>query len=296
MNPAASMLSRSPARQFTRVRQSSDTFVCEVARAAIHGLYEEVMIGPKPGLVTRIDNGSHRDMDASTFVRSLFSLRHYFADVTRCGQQHASFPVLQNFGVAAEHRMLKATRGINTHRGAIFSLGLLAAAAGRLYAEGTGLDVQALCNVISRSYGADILASANVAPPSHGKRAAAQYGIEGAREVAAGGYQILVRIAVPTFEESLASGCPRSVAAVQSLFAVMAAFDDTNVFYRGGREGIDCVKRMSRAFLDEGGVFSPHWHQHAMAIHARFVEHNLSPGGAADILAATLFVHALQRL
>jgi triphosphoribosyl-dephospho-CoA synthase len=296
MNAEASMLVRSPARQFARASRSSDAFVHRVARAAIHALHEEVMIGPKPGLVTRIDNGSHRDMDASTFVRSLFSLRHYFAHVTRCGQQDAPFPVLQNLGVAAERRMLTATRGVNTHRGAIFNLGLLAAAAGKLHAQGAGLNAQAVCDTVSRSYGADILASAAVAPPSHGKQAAAQYGIAGAREVAAGGYQVLRRIAVPTLERLIASGCPRSVAAVQTLFAVMAVFDDTNVFYRGGREGVDCVKRMSRAFLDEGGVRAPHWRQHAMAIHMRFVERNLSPGGAADILAAALFVNELQGL
>jgi triphosphoribosyl-dephospho-CoA synthase len=296
MNQEVSTLLRSPARQFTRACQSSDAFVHGVARAAIHALYDEVMAGPKPGLVTRIDNGSHRDMDAATFVRSLFSLRHYFAQVTRCGWQDAPFPVLQKLGVMAERRMLEATRGVNTHRGAIFNLGLLAAAAGKLHSQGIGLNVQSICATVSRSYGADILASVVTAPPSHGRQMMTRYSIEGARDVAAGGYEVLRKVAVPTLDRFIASGFPRSVAAVQTLFAVMAVLDDTNVFYRGGREGTDCVKRMSRAFLEAGGVRAAHWRQHAMTIHGKFVERNLSPGGAADMLAAALFVNALQGL
>lgn len=296
MNPAASALVRSSPCRPTRPGPASDAFARHVAHAAVHALYEEVMLGPKPGLVTRLDSGSHRDMDAATFVRSLFSLRHYFAEITRCGQRHAPFSTLQEAGLAAERRMLEATRGVNTHRGAIFNLGMLAAAAGKLQAQGRGLGVRAICDTVSRSYGADILASAATAPPSHGKQAAARYGIAGAREVAAGGYQMLYQVAVPTFERCIASGCPRSVAAVQALFSVMAVFDDTNVSYRGGRAGMDYVKRMSRAFLEAGGVHAPHWHQHVMTIHGRFVERNLSPGGAADILAAALFVNQLQGL
>jgi triphosphoribosyl-dephospho-CoA synthase len=296
MNSHMSMQVESPARQSKRLGQSGDAFARDVARAAVHALYDEVMIGPKPGLVTRIDSGSHRDMDASTFVRSLFSLRHYFAEVTRSGQRDAPFAVLQKLGLAAERRMLEATRGVNTHRGAIFNLGVLAAAAGKLHAQGIGLSTRAICNTVSRSYGNDILAGAKGAPPSHGTAVAARYGIAGAREVAADGYQVLCRIAMPTFERFIAAGYPRSVAAVQTLFAIMAVLDDTNVLYRGGRDALDCVKRMSREFLLAGGVHAPHWRHHAMTIHRTFVERNLSPGGAADILAATLFVNELQGL
>ena len=273
---------------------SHEAFASATARAAIRALYEEVVIAPKPGLVTRDDCGSHRDMDASTFVRSLFSLRHYFAQATRCGQGDAAFADLQRAGLAAERRMLVATGGVNTHRGAIFSLGLLAAGAGALHARGRALDAAAICETVARRYGPDILASAATAPPSHGMLVTARYGIAGARDMAAAGYPLLRRVAVPTLDRFIAFGYPRSVAAVQTLFAVMAVLDDTNVFYRGGRSGMDFVKRASVAFLSAGGVRAPAWHRHAMTIHRRFVERNLSPGGAADMLAAALFLNALR--
>jgi triphosphoribosyl-dephospho-CoA synthase len=99
-----------------------------IARLAVRSLYHELALYPKPGLVSLRDNGAHRDMDAATFVRSLFSLRGYFATIAAAGMRDAGLAELQQLGIAAESRMLQATRGINTHRGAIFTLGLLAAA------------------------------------------------------------------------------------------------------------------------------------------------------------------------
>ena len=108
---------------------------CErIGRLAVRSLYREVALAPKPGLVSPVDNGSHDDMDMSIFFRSLFALRHYFRDIARAGADGAGFATLQSLGLAAEAQMLAATGGINTHRGAIFNLGLLCAAAGRVAA------------------------------------------------------------------------------------------------------------------------------------------------------------------
>jgi triphosphoribosyl-dephospho-CoA synthase len=275
---------------------ATDQFACAVARAAIGALYAEVMLDPKPGLVTRCSDGSHRDMNAALFMRSLFTLRHYFARIARAGEQGSPFDGLRRLGIEAEHAMSRATRGINTHRGAIFTLGLLAAAAGALHAQGAHPDANALCATVSHRYGAAILASRVDARPSHGTCASVVYGIAGAREVAAHGFRVLREAAVPTLEGALARGLSSSLAAVQTLFALMAVLDDTNLFHRGGRAGVEFVKRESRAFLAAGGVLAPGWRQHARSLDAAFVQRNLSPGGAADMLCATLFVHALQSL
>ncbi|MDH1644014.1 triphosphoribosyl-dephospho-CoA synthase, partial [Stenotrophomonas maltophilia] len=99
-----------------------------LGRLAIASLHAELALAPKPGLVTPFDSGSHHDMDAGTFLRSLFTLRHYFIAVADAGASAAPFQTLRRHGIAAEISMLHATAGINTHRGAIFSLGLLVAA------------------------------------------------------------------------------------------------------------------------------------------------------------------------
>src|SRR6185369_8804633 len=144
-----------------------------IGRLAIRSLYREVELAPKPGLVTPAGNGSHRDMDFRTFLRSLHALRGYFPAITACGRQGPDFAPLQALGIAAETAMLAATGGINTHRGAIFNLGLLCAATGHLLAAGLPLGGEAACAAVNEIWAGEILASSNAlpdqAPPSHGQ-------------------------------------------------------------------------------------------------------------------------------
>ena len=111
-----------------------------IGRAATLALHDELALSPKPGLVTLTDNGSHDDMDAHTFMRSLFALRSYFVRIAALGAAGAPFHALQQCGIDAEARMLAATGGVNTHRGAVFMLGLLCAAAGAVSRHGRPLD------------------------------------------------------------------------------------------------------------------------------------------------------------
>jgi phosphoribosyl-dephospho-CoA transferase len=108
-----------------------------IGRAATLALHDELALSPKPGLVTPTDTGSHTDMDAHTFMRSLFALRTYFVRIAGLGATGAPFHALERCGIEAEARMLAATGGINTHRGSIFMLGLLCAAAGGIAAKGS---------------------------------------------------------------------------------------------------------------------------------------------------------------
>ncbi|MDC6130183.1 triphosphoribosyl-dephospho-CoA synthase, partial [Burkholderia gladioli] len=89
----------------------------------------EVDTWPKPGLVSRVDNGSHLDMNAGTFARSAAAIGPYLAELARAGAERREMAALRRIGLRAEHAMLAATGGVNTHRGAIFGLGLLCAAA-----------------------------------------------------------------------------------------------------------------------------------------------------------------------
>lgn len=262
-----------------------------IGRAAIRALYAEIALYPKPGLVSPHDSGAHSDMDFSTFLRSLFALRGYFLAMVAAGREGADFPVLQSLGIAAEARMLKATGGINTHRGAIFSLGLICAAAGALP---MGTDAGRIAREVANRWGASILASAPRQATSHGLRAARAYGARGAREEAAEGFPLLVEQALPVYRACLAQGCDAEASAVQTLYGLIASLDDTNLLHRGGVEGLAFARREANAFLARGGVFSPGWREDAIRLHRTFVARNLSPGGAADMLAATLLLHALS--
>jgi triphosphoribosyl-dephospho-CoA synthase len=266
-------------------------FCAAVARRAVRSLYAELTLYPKPGLVSLVDNGSHDDMTAATFLRSLFALRHYFRDITRAGMEGAPFASLRSLGIAAEARMLRATGGINTHRGAVFCVGLLCAAIGACRARGTPLTASAIRASLLLCW-ADALAvhTRPAGGDSHGLRAAQRYAASGAREEAALGLPSVFEIALPALRHALAAGLGARRARVDALFALMAHISDTNLYHRGGPEGASTVRRHAQAFIDAGGSACEGWEARALACHRVFVAQRLSPGGAADLLAAACLV------
>ena len=251
----------------------------DTARTAVACLYAELVLYPKPGLVSLVDNGSHADMDAATFMRSLFALRHYFRRIVDAGVDDAPFARLRALGIAAEQRMLRATAGVNTHRGAIFSLGLLCAAVGSAQAQGLAVTPAALRAVLLINWGDALAAHAGLAG--------------GAREEGALGLPSVFEVGLPALQATLAAGRSMRHARVDALFALMARIDDTNVVHRGGGAGAAIVRRSAQAFVDAGGTAQADWMTGAVNLHREFVALRLSPGGAADLLAASCFVHSV---
>jgi triphosphoribosyl-dephospho-CoA synthase len=276
-----------------RALASIDPLAAAVDRAALAALHEELITAPKPGLVTPGDRGAHHDMDAATFFASLRALRGLFADAYRLGAAGAPAGPLRALGVGAELRMLSATRGVNTHRGAIFTLGVLAAAAGRLAAAGRRATPLALRGVVRDELGPALLGGLPPGSASHGQVVAARHGAGGARQEALAGFPHLFEVALPTFETSLARGSTRRAAAVECLLALVAVLPDTNLLWRGGEAGLAFARAGAADLLARGGLRRAGWEADAAALHRAFVARRLSPGGSADLLAATLFVHRL---
>jgi triphosphoribosyl-dephospho-CoA synthase len=281
-----------------QTRREHRLCINKIGRLAIASLYEELALYPKPGLVSPYDSGSHDDMDAATFMRSMFALRHYFVAIAQAGAEGSSFDKLKSLGIGAEKRMLTATQGVNTHRGAIFSLGMLCAAAGYCSARDMPCLPETLRAVLLIQWGEALEAHAGVPSPtevtqahSHGQLATAQHHTSGAREEVALGLPSVFDVALPALRQSMTAGHPADHARIDALFALMAHISDTNVYYRRGREGASIVKNAAKRFMECGGTGNPGWRQHAMQCHRLFIRHRISPGGAADLLAATCFVH-----
>ena len=261
-----------------------------IARAAVRSLHAELTLTSKPGLVCPGDNGSHSDMTAATLMRSLFSLRGYFGAIAMAAHRGASFSELQQLGVAAEARMLRATGGINAHRGAIFNLGLLAAAVAHRSAGGEPITAGGLSDTVRVRWSAAICAAQPTAS-SHGLLVAARHGAGGARLEAARGYPAVLELALPALRNALRRGLDTRRALLQTLFVLIAHLQDTNLLYRGGADGLAFARHTAMDFLAGGGTASAGWERRAGTIRDAFVARNLSPGGAADLLAATWFVH-----
>jgi triphosphoribosyl-dephospho-CoA synthase len=262
-----------------------------IAALAHHALIDELETWPKPGLVSPVDSGSHRDMDARTLTRSAGAIAPFFADLVRAGAAWAPLPELRRIGLLAEAAMLAATGGVNAHRGAIFSLGLIVAAAGR--AGDAAMSAEDRAEHVGALWGAEI-ARVPVSPVSHGGKAARRYGVGGAAAEAAAGFPAVRALGLPALRRGRRLAPDDAQAArVECLFALMADLDDTNVLHRGGAEGLRFAQRSARDFLDAGGVGAGDWRDRALALHRAFVADRLSPGGSADLLAVTLFLDSL---
>lgn len=279
------------------VAQAEQPFCAQIGRLAVRSLYAELALYPKPGLVSLVDNGSHEDMTATTFMRSLFALRHYFIAITEAGMADAPFNALQRLGMAAEARMLTATGGINTHRGAIFCVGMLCAAIGYCRAHHIALSAQAIRATLLLQWGAALAAHTHSGTTqSHGLQAAAQYAASGAREEAALGLPSVFEVALPALTRTLDAGRSLHCAQIDAFFSLMAHISDTNVYHRGGAAGAAAVKHLAQNFLARGGSADPHWKMVALGCHQALVRQRLSPGGAADLLAASCLVHMVTTL
>ena len=277
-------------------RADASAFHAALGRAAIVSLYDELALAPKPGLVSFVDAGSHHDMDAGTFLRSLFALRHFFVRVAAQGGATRQFAPLERLGIAAEARMLRATGGVNTHRGAIFTLGLLCAAAGAARAPGTRLRRDDSCAPAARALGRRARARACTAPGIARRARRARARPAQRAEEAAQGLPTLFDHVLPALRAARRAGADERGARLHALFTAMAEVDDTNLVHRGGLQGLRDAKSLARRFLDEGGGVTADAAARAARVHAVFVERRLSPGGAADLLAAACWVDRVERL
>lgn len=270
---------------------------------AAKALLYEVCTTPKPGLVDRKNNGSHRDMDVFTFLDSTAALLPYFEEAVRLGMETRDLPPQETFrrlrqaGAAGERAMFRATGGVNTHKGAVFTLGTVCAAAGRLWtAEGFSKDLDAalaLCGEMSaQAVQKDFEAIRRKGAHTTGQRLYLEHGLEGIRGELSRGLPAVTQIGLPTLRRRLEAGDSLEQAGVQVLLALMAQVVDTNLIARGGLEGQQWAMEQTKN-LPQGRAAT---RQETEELDRALIERNLSPGGCADLLAITYFLEFLSRM
>ena len=270
---------------------------------AAKALLYEVCTTPKPGLVDRKNNGSHRDMDVFTFLDSTAALLPYFEEAVRLGMETRDLPPQETFrrlrqaGAAGERAMFRATGGVNTHKGAVFTLGTVCAAAGRLWTvEGFSKDLDAalaLCGEMSaQAVQKDFEAIRREGAHTTGQRLYLEHGLEGIRGELSRGLPAVAQIGLPTLRRRLEAGDSLEQAGVQVLLALMAQVVDTNLIARGGLEGQQWAMEQTKN-LPQGRAAT---RQETEELDRAWIERNLSPGGCADLLAITYFLEFLSRM
>lgn len=263
------------------------------ASKAAQSLLWEVCTTPKPGLVDCRNSGSHGDMDIFTFTASAAALHPYFEDCVRIGIQTAERPPEETFqrlrlpGKAAEQAMYEATGGINTHKGAIFSLGILCAAAGRSTDHSTDALLSQCAQMTRGICRRELGCSAH----TNGQALFAKYGLRGVRGQAEEGFPA-VRKGLEVFKTGLALGKSVNNAGCAALLHMLLCAGDTNLLWRGGPDAYKAALDSVRTLLARDSYPGK---AELEQLDTAFIQENLSPGGSADLLAMVYFLHLMEK-
>jgi triphosphoribosyl-dephospho-CoA synthase len=270
------------------------TIVGRIASYAHQALLREIRLTPKPGLVDQRNSGAHRDMDSQTFLASARAIAPWWSRFIALGHACAHMPaadflpVARPAGVLCEKAMLQAMGGVNTHKSAIFSLGLLCFAVGRLRGKGISLNRNRICSEVAR------ICAGLVDQELDATRTAGDtfrsYGITGTRGEATSGYPLVRTVALPAYDRLRFQGVRDEIALLQVLLHLLALNDDTNLVSRGGLAGLNYVREYSSKLLREGGVLAPNGLKKMEAFDDELIARNLSPDGSGDLLAVTWFL------
>ncbi len=270
----------------------------DAAVYAVRALLYEVAVTPKPGLIDRLNSGSHRDMDMYSFLASAASLYPYFAECVKIGRETADRPAPETFaalrcpGKLAEAGMLKATGGVNTHKGAIFTLGLLCGAMGRLDREKWREPETLLAEVAAMTAGVEKELEAAEIAQTAGERFYRRYGVTGVRGQAAAGFPTVLQYGLPVLENGLAAGKTQDEAGAAALLHLLAHTPDTNMIARGGYEKAAEKQKELQTLL----AGTPYPDRAALeALDRDYIAENLSPGGSADLLALCWLLWFLKK-
>lgn len=269
-----------------------------IGALAYTALLREVEATPKPGLVDCANSGAHRDMDIALFRMSAAAIAPYFERFARRGAEEAAEPLagrldgVRPLGMEAERAMYAATGGVNTHKGAIFTLGILTYLCGRRFArkeplepEAIGRAARTLCAGVERELAGEGL-------QTKGARAYRAYGAAGIRGEAATGFPSVIRLALPSIRRR---ELDENTRLCDALMHLVAELDDTNLLTRGGRAGADYAKAAARAFLSKHDPRDADYLVALSQLDAAFIAKNLSPGGSADLVAAGWFLDSVGR-
>lgn len=265
----------------------------QLADLAVKALIDEAELTPKPGLVDMRSAGCHDDMNLALMKASAAALRDCFAAMGRTAYRRRPDQDLREalaaIGRSGERDMLETTKGVNTHRGAIWALGLLVAGAAVRGCRATAEQIA--------SAAGEIASFPDRNAPSigtNGLKVLQTYGFRGARGEAVDGFPHVVRIGLPALYAMRERHVPERTAKINTLLSIMASLDDSCLLHRGGLEALAAAQRGAGLVLKLGGIETAAGWKAYQSLEARLMELRASPGGSADLLAAVLFLDEWQ--
>ena len=272
-----------------------------IATLATKALLYEVSISPKAGLVSRLSNGSHKDMNFYTFIDSSLALHNYFLTCFDYGQENLFscpdfFKDLRELGKVAEKEMYKATNGINTHKGTIFSMGILISVLASCLKESKEIDLKLLSEKIKNMCSPLLneLESTNNFS-TYGEKAYKKYHLTGARGLAISGYDIVLLDGINKLKEFIKI-LDFETSCILLLFYYISILDDTNIVNRANFETLKEIQMLCKNLYEDNIKFlsKEKIKNEMLNLNNIFIEKNISAGGSADLLILTIFIYILN--
>lgn len=277
-----------------------DADLQKVGQYLTQAILLEVSTHPKPGLVTRLSNGAHKDMSIFTFMMSSAVLSKAFNDLQDIGQAHRGtlaelFCKLRSYGLGAEAELLRVTKGVNTQRGILFAGGIVSAVSG--YAMNMGLSRDALLPMIKEMAAGLVareLKNLDHAAMTAGEKLYYKYGITGIRGEVENGFPSVVNYGLPALEDAFDKGATINDALVHALISLMTVVEDSNVIWRTDYDTLLEVQRIAKNILSLGSVFTEKGRMAIAETERYFLQRRISPGGSADLLSVTITLYLLE--
>ena len=276
-----------------------------IGTCAVEAMLLEANCAPAPGLVDRYNSGAHNDMDIFTFIRSTASLAPSMYSMAKLGYQYVGsesdlLRAIRPIGLRAEHDMMKATKGVNTQKGLIFLMGILCAAAGYTYnkkgvitIESIIQTVKSMCEGLVNRELTQNLPTKDEKEYSHGEILYARYGIRGIRGEVEDGLPTIVNAGLPAYTEALQRGFSDDKALIHALLGIMSASEDTTILHRHSMPVLKEVQRYADELYRSEAAFTTEGLERIKELDNQFIERYISPGGSADLLAATHFLYSI---
>jgi triphosphoribosyl-dephospho-CoA synthase len=297
--------------------QEKEEYAHYIASLAQRAILYEVSTTPKPGLVDRDNSGAHEDMDFFTFMSSSSAI---YKGLYECvmegmlfneGNNQSLLDGIRKIGIRCENDMYKATNGVNTHKGIIFSFGILCSVIGKLYKEKSKNKFlsEEICNEVKKVTKGltdrdfrDIYSKENL---THGELLFIKYGYKGIRGEVEGGFNTIISKAIKILRDWKLNNTRQSKSYItkrlslndlflEVLLTLMAESEDTNVIIRSGISGLNYTQTVCKAFLASGGMYQIDAKTKLENMNQDFIRKNISPGGAADLLAVSIFFGMLE--
>jgi triphosphoribosyl-dephospho-CoA synthase len=294
-------------------RKLIDELSFKLAECAQKSILYEAILTPKPGLVDAVDSGAHKDMDIYTFIDSSTSLFKGFYSYAKSGltctqDEKELFKIIRDIGIIVEKDMFKATDNVNTHKGINFSLGIVVAATGYYlrYLDKEQIDhfkpedTLHILNIVERMTEGlvknDFRDLDKKEKLTNGERIYLEKGFSGIRGEVERGFPTVVNISLPRLRFLSNNNIKKDRLLLDVLFHIMSVSIDSNVINRGGFNTLEFVNEEALKFIEEGIIYQENYQEKIEVLNNVFIEKNISPGGAADLLAITIFFALLESI